>query len=772
MSDFSVVGRSLSRLEGESKVLGDIRYAADLKFHREASGAILFAKVPRARILSIRTDEAKALPGVLRVITAADIPGSNSLFGRFPVLADREIRYIGEALACVAAEDEKTAQEALKLIRVEYEVLPGIFSLDEAVEAKLPPVHQDRPDNVIENSVYPLYKGDYEYGLSQAELKHDSLYETPFAVNGYLEMDSLVAAPDPMTGGLLITGCIQNVYSIRSSVSEALGWPLSRIRVAQSAIGGSFGGKNESSVALAVKAALLAQSTKRAVRLEYSRKDIFRAGVKRHPYRMNIRAGMKPDGEITCWKHEIGVLGGPYNNQAMFANWRASVHSAGPYRTPHIRTDIAAYYSNTPYAGAYRGFSAPQICFAVEGMIDELAHKAGIDPAEMRRRNFIRPGDALACGQTADPQKMVLPLEKMLDDVLCRAGYEEKKKEFRDFNASGDRFKKGLGLAATYRGCGLGGEGFDLAGALICIEQDGSVILRSDMVEMGQGLRTAHAQIAAEILGIEPEVITVMETDTGAVRDGGPTVASRGLSAGGMAVKLAAEELRRMILSSYSGIWGLSEKNLLMSDGQIRDADGTHTVSFRDGVFHLISKRGEGLSAQGWFNPGIAHIDPATGQGECYPSYLSGITLTEVLVDRYTGKVTVPRVTMAYEVGRAVNPDIVRSQIIGGYVQGLGYAVSEKFETGQGKVKTRGFGSYLMPGIGDVPEFDLVLFEEDRFTGPFGAKGIGEVGVELAAAGVGNALFNATGCRVRNLPMNMETLASLFFEEDREEYGV
>jgi CO/xanthine dehydrogenase Mo-binding subunit len=767
MNKFSVVHKPILRLEGEDKVRGQTRYAEDIKLFNEAIGRTLYSKYPRAKIRSIHTEKAESLPGVLKVITADDVPGSNCLFGRFPVLASGEAKYIGDAIACVAAEDRETAEKALGLIEVEYEPLPGIFSLEEAMDTSFSPVHPDRPDNTMENTFYPMYVGQADDVLAQADQTLLEEYSTPFAVNGYIEPDSIVVDRDSITGGIVVFGCIQNVFSIRAAVCDALGLPATKVRVVQSAIGGSFGGKNESSVALATRAALLSTLTGRAVRMSFSRKEVFLSGVKRHPYRMRIESALSPEGIITAWKHTISVLGGPYNNQSMFANWRASVHSAGPYKIPSVKTRVQAYYSNTPYGGAFRGFSAPQVCFAVESMIDELALKACMDPAEFRRKNFVRPGDSITCGQVVDPDVMVLPLEEMLDDVLLRSQYDSKKEEFSRFNLENQRFKKGLGFAATYRGCGLGGEGYDVAGAEITIEKDGSIQIHSDMVEMGQGLRTAHAQVAAEVLGVSLERIGMMETDTSSILDAGPTVASRGLSAGGMAVKICAEKLLKRMVSAFAEHWSTPVDSIQIKDDRIFTADKQKDLPFGEAASFLINQRGIGLSAQGWFNPGIVNIDPETGTGNCYPSYLSGISLTEVLVDLYTGQVKVPRITMAYELGRAVNPDIVRGQIIGGYTQGLGYALSENFITEKGYVKTTSFGSYLMPGIADVPEFDLKLFEEDFHTGPYGAKGVGEVGVEMAAPGVANAVFNATGVRVRSLPLSHEKLAPLFLEQER-----
>ena len=771
MEDFAVITKSPKRLESETKVLGRAHYADDFKFHREAAALPLYPPHPRALIRSIDTGDAELMPGVLCVATAKDVPGSNSLFGRFPVLAEGEVRYTGDVVAVVAAETEELAAKALEKIRVDYEELPGIFSLEDAQSAEIPPVHADRPDNSMENTFYPQYAGDVDVGLDKADIVLEAEYNTSFAVNGYIEPDCVVATEDPITGGVAIYGCIQNVYSIRGSVCAALNLPANQVRVVQTAIGGSFGGKNETAMVIASRAAILSRMTGRPVRIRMDRRDVFRAGVKRHPYRFRFTAGCTKDGAIQAWRNTVDTIGGPYNNQAMFANWRLAVHSAGPYRTPNVRTQVQAYYSNTPYSGAYRGFSAPQNCFAVESYMDELAQAAGIDPAEFRRINFVRPGDTLTCGQDVGPGAMVLPLEAMLDDVLLRGRYAEKKEKFEAFNDRKGRYRRGLGLAASYRGCGLGGEGFDVAGARIILEKDGSILVHSDMVEMGQGMRTSHAQVAAETLGVGLTRIRMAETDTSSVPDAGPTVASRGLSAGGMAILKAAEDLKRKLLKGMDGHWNLPPGTAELKDELFRGRDDEQTMGFDEAVSLLTNSKGLGFAGQGWFNPGTVHIDPETGVGNCYPAYLSAISLTELEVDTFTGALRVPRVTLAYELGRAINPDIVRGQLIGGYVQGLGYALCEDLKTSRGLVTSTSFESYAMPLASDVPEFDLRIWEEDTSTGPYGAKGIGEVGVELAAPGVGNALFHATGIRLRSVPMTKDIIAVRMLELEEEGFN-
>ncbi|MFW6361216.1 MAG: xanthine dehydrogenase family protein molybdopterin-binding subunit [Spirochaetota bacterium] len=754
---FDIVGNKTSRLDAFEKVTGRAKYCGDVSFGGQLYAATVYSKYPHARILRIDSRPAEQLQGVVAVVSAADVPASNSMFGRFPVFAADEVKYVGDGVAAVAAESPALARRAAELVEVEYEQLPAVLDMESALEPGAELVHADEKGNLIEKSHHKMYFGDVAQGFEAADRVLERSYKTQFVDQMYIEPEAIIALPDPYRVGVEIHGSIQNPYSIRQNVAEVMGLKYSQVRVVQSTIGGSFGGKDESVMLMAARCAVMALKLKRPVKMVLTREESMLESPKRHAYNLEYKIGVKTDGTITAVEDRIYTQGGAYNNKAMFANWRGSVHAAGPYRVPHVKTDVYGVYTHTIFGGAYRGFSAPQIVFAAESLIDEVATELGMDPVEFRLKNCLQPGDQIATGQILDPAKMPANLEQLIRDVSERSDYEQRKQEYADFNAGSRELKRGIGIAVTFRGAGLGGEGIDTAGATITIEPDGSVNIQSGLIEMGQGMRTAHAQIVAEVLGIELERITFSTSDTSMVMDGGPTVASRGTLAGGRAMLDAAEKLQQRLKAVAAGALGCGTEEIEVREGRYcRPSDRQPGFSLDELITKAYREQGMSLSAQGWYNPGPEPLDHHTGQGNAYPSYIFGAAMPELRVDMNTGKITVEKVTLAYEIGRAINPKIVEGQIYGGFLQGLGYGLYEEIEQKNGYVHTLNFDNYMVPTIKDMPQFDLRLFESDPHVGPFGAKGVGEVGVELAAVSVANAVFNATGRRIRELPLNLE----------------
>ena len=754
---FHVVNKPVRRLDAVEKVTGRAKFAADLNVGGQLHAHTVYTDRPCAQILDIDISAATALEGVVSVITAADIPGPNFMFGRFPVLAENKVRYIGDGLAVVAAETAKVAEQAAALIKVTYETMPGVFSLEEALAEDAPRVHSDCPDNLIENSHYPVRFGQVQEGLDAADVILEKTYHTQFADQAYIEPEAILAWPDPYRQGVEIHGSIQNPYSIRQNVADILELKVGQVKVVQSTIGGSFGGKDESVMLMAARCAILALKTGRPVKMVLSREASLLESCKRHAYRLQYKIGARSDGSLTAVENTIYAQGGAYNNKAMFANWRGSVHAAGPYRVPNVSTDVYGVYTNTIYGGAYRGFSAPQITFATEVLMDELAAELGMSPKALRLKNCLQSGDQIPTGQFLAPDKIAAPLSQMLEDMCRRVDFDRKWQHYPQVNRSAGQIKQGIGLACTFRGTGLGGEGIDTAGATVTIDKDGGVTIQSGLTEMGQGMRTAHAQIVAEALGISLDRIMFLNTDTAAVMDGGPTVASRGTLAGGNAMLIAAHKLLKRIHVMAAQMLGCDPQDLVSSDDVIHVAGHRdQTVSFEETIRACMMQEGHSLSAQGWYNPGPEDLNHATGQGNAYPSYIFGCIAAELRVDEATGKVDTERLTALYEVGRAINPQIVKGQLYGGLLQGLGFALMEELDEDHGLLTTRNFDNYLIPTVADMPEIDITLYETDPHVGPYGAKGVGEIGIELAAPAIANAVAHATGKRIRSLPLNLE----------------
>jgi CO/xanthine dehydrogenase Mo-binding subunit len=754
---YTSVNKSPRRVDAYEKVTGKAKFCADLDFGGQLYAQTVYSLHAHAKIVDIDTSEAEKLDGVVDIITAKDVPGTNSMFGRFPVLADREVKYVGDGVAVVAAETKEIARHAAHLIQAKYEELPGVYSIEEAMEEGALLVHEDEEGNRMENTHYVMRAGDVKKGFGEADVILERTYNTHFVDQVYIEPEAVIALPDPYRKGIIIHGCIQNPYSIRQNVAAVMNMKMSDVRVISSTIGGSFGGKDESVMSMGARASILALRTGRPIKMVLAREESVLESCKRHAYKCIYKLGAKKDGTITAVEDEIITQGGAYNNKAMFANWRASVHAAGTYYIPNVKTDVYGVYTNTTYGGAYRGFSAPQVVFANETLIDELAEELNMSPKEIRIKNCFKPGDELPTGQVLEPGKISAPLKEMIEDVCSRVEFGDKWERYKKENAVAGAVKRGIGLSCTFRGTGLGGEGIDTAGATVTIEKDGSVTIVSDLTEMGQGMRTAHAQIVAEVLGISIDRISFINTDTSISMDGGPTVASRGLLAGGNAMKIAAETLRERLDHTAAGILGCSPDDIMRGNEIIHlKHDKGKMVTFDDILPVCFAEHGISLSAQGWYNPGPEELSHETGRGNAYPSYIYGCAAAEILVNTDTGKVDVEKMTAAYEVGRAINPEIVKSQLYGGLLQGLGYGIFEELGEDKGKMKNLNYDGYLIPTIEDAPEFEIILYETDENVGPFGAKGVGEIGIELAAPAINNAVYHATGKRLRDLPLNLE----------------
>jgi CO/xanthine dehydrogenase Mo-binding subunit len=752
--DFSIIGKDVIRVDGYEKVTGRARFGADLVYPGMLHGAVLRSEVPHGNLTRIDVNKAAGTPGVMTVLTAEDIPGING-FGVIVqhqrVFASERIRYQGDGLAMVVATTEQIARDALPLIDYRIEELPGIFTPGEALAPGAPLLHPDTGSNLIVH--YPLRKGDVTQGMKDSDLILEREYNTSHQEHAYIEPEALVALPGEGRDDIIIHGSIQNVYSLRRAVARVLGVPQSKVRVIQSHMGGSFGGKDESMSLLACRAALAARATGKPVRMVNQREESLVESYKRHPYRMRYRVGATSDGKLQAMEVNILADGGAYASMSLFVTWRSLIQATGPYVIPNVKTDVRAAYTNNVYTGAFRGFGSPQVIFAQEQLMDELALELGISPYKLRRLNGYRQGDATASGQTLSPHRV--SLHQVMREAEREADYSRKQRSFSRIQKS--TLKRGIGMAVSYRGCSLGAEGVDAPAAIVTALPDGSVTLLSGLTENGQGLKTAFAQIAAEVFGLSLERVRYLQQDTDYVADSGPTVASRSTLMGGSAVKQAAEAVRKNIAESL-----LTELNaarvseVIFRDGLVYHVDNpAAALAWEDAVNKAFFK-GVELAAYGWYQAPTVHFDEETGQGEPYFTYVYGCQIAEVEVDISTGKVNLLRMTAAHDVGRVINRQGVLGQIYGGVVQGAGYALMEDINLKQGVIRNRNFDEYLIPTSLDLPHITPLIIENPDRVGPWGAKSIGEPAFELAAPAIANAVAQATGKRLRDLPLDLE----------------
>jgi CO/xanthine dehydrogenase Mo-binding subunit len=748
-SDHDIIGTRQRRVDAWGKVTGRARFADDYNLAHQLVGRVLRSQHPHARILRIDTSKASTLPGVAAVLTAKDIPGSKA-FGivikNQYILADDRVRYLGDGVALVAAVSRDIAEEALSSIEVEYDVLPAVTDPEAAMQPDAPKLHGDANTFVH----HKVRKGDIAKGFAGADFIIERKFRTQHVEHAYLEPEAVLAEPAEQ-GGVRVTGSIQNLFSSRRSVAAALGIALNKVQLIQATLGGSFGGKDEVMTAMCCRAALLALRTGRPVKMVNSREESMLESYKRHPYTLYYKWGATNDGFITAMEIRCIADGGAYASMSPFVTWRSVVQATGPYHCENVRTDVYAVYTNNTYTGAMRGFGSPQVNFAIESMMDELGERVGKDPLEIRLQNCFTGGSVTATGQRLEH---MVSLREVLRKAASAADFQKRWREYRA--APGGSKKRGIGLACSYRGVSLGAEGTDAAGAIVSVQTDGSVIISSGVTDMGQGAQSQMSHVAAEVLGISMGRIQFLNTNTSRVPDSGPTVASRGTIMGGSAAKKAAEKVRDTLLQAAAQMTGLSIGSLsLKSDYLVNAATGERLASFSELAAECFNQ-GKPLIGLGWHKSPQTSWHEETGQGLAYFTFVYGANIATVEVDTETGKTDVIDFVSAHEIGQAISLGGVEGQIYGGVAMGLGYGLLEDYELEEGVPRQVNFDEYLLPTSLDVPPVTPILVENPDPAGPFGAKSLGEPATEIAAPAILNAIYNAAGRRIFEIPATLE----------------
>lgn len=753
--EFQVINRSKRRTDGMEKVTGKARYAADIYMEGMLYAGVLRSGLSSARVVHIDVEDAKAIEGVEAVVTYKDMPKTVS-WASYCYLTDR-IRYQGDCVAMVAATTKALVEEALEAIKVEYEELPGVYTIDDALRTDAPLVHEELKDNIFEASKFHIRKGDVKRGFERAEVVVEQEYRTQFIEHSYIEPEAVVAYMNESDGIMTVHASAQNPFFTRRYIADVLGMPMNKVRVHQEVVGGTFGGKEEGVGIMTGRAAYLAHLTKKPVKYVFSREDSFLESSKRHPFRLRYKVGATKEGEIVAFEGEQVDNAGAYNNQTQFMNWRASVHSSGPYVIENISTDTYGVYTNNIHGGAMRGYSSPSLIFGQEQLIDELAEALGMDEIELRKKNCLKNGSITATGISVDH----VILEEILDYTVEQTEYKKKRVSYKA--EAGERKRKGIGLAICYRGSGFGAESPDASGCMMIINEDGTVTINSGLAENGQGLKTAYAQVAAESLGVSYENVKFYGTDTLSIPDCGMTVASRGTVMGAQSVKKTGLKLKNIMLQNALDLHAFDQEGLTIEDIDLVDdyfmiKDNPDQKVALSGIANACLWTGKQTSAFEWFTPEGLHQDHHTGQGTAFPTFAYGCVVAEVEVDRKTGYVDVLQVTSSHDVGTAINPALIKGQIYGGIVMGQGYGIMEDVAPSKGRVRNRNFDSYIIPTAMDAPKMQLNIFECDDPSGTYGAKSIGEPATEAVGAAIANAVYHATGRRVRENPCDLETV--------------
>lgn len=761
----TVVGQSVPRVDAFEKVIGKARYADDYT----PAGCLYLATVrsrrPHVKILRIDPRPALEMKGVHRVITARDIPGENILplvLPDYPFLAHDRARFIGEALALVVADTQDLARLAAEKVLVLTEELPFVTDPLLAMEPGAPEIYTGGQRTNVFRS-FRIKRGDVERAFHEADVVVERSFRTGYQVQAYLETQGMVAEPGA-DGSITVHGSMQCPFYVHDAVAAATGLKQHKIRIVQRTTGGGFGGKEDVPSIVAAHAAIAALAVNRPVKLIYTREEDFLAMSKRHPSWSKVRYAAKQDGTITGCEVKYVLDGGAYATLSPVVLFRGTVHAAGPYRIEAIDVETHAAATNKVPCGAYRGFGQPQICFAQEQLIDELAGKLGMDPFELRKKNMLHLGDRTATGQKITES---CGFDEVVDKVTAIAEYRQIKAAADRHNAAGPIVRKGVGLSMNYYGVGLGAGGkyLDRAGAFVQIEKDGSVIVAVGNTEIGQGARTVLAQLAADALGAPIEAIHVLEADTTRVPDSGPTVASRTTLVSGNAIQDAARQIRATLDTVARELAGAPASEAVYA------AEGGFTVSGHRFGFAEVVKRAYATrrpaAASGWWVSPDTSFDAADGQGDAYVVYAWSCNIAEVEVDTETGDVRTRRVVSGHDVGKAIHPLASKGQIEGGVAQGVGYATIEHLVVDEnGVMRNNNFTGYVIPTSQDAPEIVSVIVEHPYSGGPQGAKGLAESPIVGPGAAVACAVAHAIGKPVARLPMTPEYVRELIHGPD------
>ena len=753
--DEKYFGHSVVRKEWRDKVTGRALYVDDLSFPdgvpETIYGVTVRSSVPRGRIRGIRYGE--DIPwNEFTIVTAADIPGKNEIAlieHDQPCLAAQFINHPEEPIVLLAHPNKYLLEDARRAVQIDVEEMPAIFTIEYSL-AKREIIWGK--DNVLKS--YLMEKGDVDSAWATADLIVEGEYRTGAQEQLYIENQGMVAVANP-TDGVTVWGSLQCPYYVHKALMPVFGLPAEKVRIIQAETGGGFGGKEEYPSIIAAHAALLAWKSGKRVKILYDRAEDMVATTKRHPSRTRHRTGVTRDGKLVAMDIDFVLDGGAYATLSSVVLSRGTIHATGPYFCANVRVHSQAVATNAPPHGAFRGFGAPQCLFAVERHIDHVARAVNLTPEEFRRRNFLRKGQTTATGQTIGEN---VDLNGLLDRAFKESDYHAKLERFARENP-GATIKRGMGFASFMHGAGFTGSGEVYLASVVEVEAtpEGCVRILAGSTEIGQGANTIFSQIAADTLGIGYDRIEIARPDTGAVPNSGPTVASRTSMVVGKLVEEAALGLKRTLLESG-----------LLCDACTED-------EFVRACKRYIETRGPLRSRSQYEPPPGLFWNDVTYSGDAYGTYTWAVYVAEVAVDTTTYEARVTDFVAVQEVGKVINPLLAAGQIEGGVAQAIGMALYENVVWREGRMANGQMTNYIMPTAADIPPI-RVFFEEHPYPfGPGGAKGIGELPMDGPAPAILNAIENAIGISVNEIPATPEVLMDAmtdgFAKTTREKVG-
>lgn len=718
------VGRSVARVDGTDKVTGKAKFVGDITIPGMLYGKILRSPYAHARILSIDATEAEASSGVVAVLTAADLADLNPIYNGRPVIATEKVRYVGEPVAAVAARDPASAEEALSLIRVDYQELPAVTGIAAALANGAPLVHEDKAGNIGAHE--KITRGDVDEGFAQSDEIVEDTFTFPMVYHYAMEPHSVIAhyGDDEIT----VWSSAQHPFQVRGDIARIFKVAPAKVRLIINYLGGGYGSKSYTKFEPLVAA--LARKAKAPVRICNSVADSM-VTVRRHGARVRIKTGVKRDGTIMAREAEIYLDTGGYDDNGPQVTARSATRVIGPYWIPHIRTNAYQVYTNTGSAGSYRAIGAPQVVYAGESQVEMLAAKIDVDPAALRLKNLLKKGQELRPGLKAIDANLESSLRRLIRESGWKKALKKKHSPI------------GMGCAITNAGA------TPVSVAMIRLQSDGVAHIVAGSTEMGQGVRTTLTQIAAEELTLPMENFRLLGADTKVTPYDSSTGSSRSTTLMGTAVQKAARDLKQQFIRIGAQAMGVKPGQILVEDGAL--ICGESRLTFKE-AFERRFGRGSGgeMIGRGEAGPEIT--------GNQLPVFWEvGMGASEVAIDRETGEIKLTKFISVADVGKAIHPDHCIAQEEGAAMQGIGHTLFEQLIYENGQLLNPNLIDYRVPTFSDVPEeFHTALVENGDGPGPFGVRGMAEGGILSVAPSVCNAIDRATGVRIKDLPLTPE----------------
>jgi len=736
-----VIGKSVRRPDVLGKVTGRARYVADMNLPGLLHAKLKRSTVAHANIKRVDVSKALAYPGVKAVLTHENVPRVLHYGSPHPrsaslacdqYILDHKVRYWGEAVAAVAAVSEEIAEEALELVEVEYQELPALISVEDALASKLA-IHEQRPDNLVADPVL-IKRGNVARGFAEADLIVEGTYEMGRPTPAYMEPN--VCACQWEEDKLTVWISTQTPFMVRGIMAEVLGVPHHKVRVLVDHMGGGFGAKQDLFQGEFL-CALLARQTRKPVRLEFTRKETFLGGRSRHPGKVWLKQGFRKDGTITAREAKVVFNSGAYASHAPGVTAVGTAALTSLFRCENVHLDGRAVYTNTPIAGAYRGYGVVQTYYALDIQLDEAAEKLGIDPAELKLRNAVRDGDYSPSGHPI--------VGHGLEHCIQRGMQETQWKRNRGQSPINSRVKRGWGMGCEMHGSSAYPGIKEQGNATVRMNEDGTVQLFTGATGLGTGAHTALAQVVAEELGVKFEDVCVVHGDTDVVPWDIGAFASHTTYMGGRAAQMAAAQVKQQVLALAADALEAAPEDLEIRQGIVTVKGSDRRLSVREAVSPKRGLPAKQLIASATYTP--------------TKSYSFAAHFVEVQVDTETGQIDVLQVVPVHELGKIIHPVAAAGQIEGGIQQGIGHTLTEDYivDAKTGRSLNAGFVDYKMPLSMDMPPIRTIMLETAPDPGgPYGAKGVGEDPIIAIGPAIANAIYDAIGVRFRHYPITPE----------------